>query len=397
MTTHGTKLTLTIFLLWLAGPAVGGELSADLSGEARLFSQTSDFAGAERASGSLSLDLEYYHDWYDSEAQIVVSPFARLDFSDDERTHFDLRELYWQKRAGDWEFSIGVRHVFWGVTEAVHLVDIINQTDLVENIDGEDKLGQPMVQVARTTDFGTFEAYWLPYFRERAFAGPDGRLRSSIRINTDEPWYESRAEKWHQDMAFRWFHTHGSVDIGLSYFRGTDRQPDFIPQIAVDGSAELRPKYGQTSRFGLDLLYVNAGWLWKLEAVTLEKSDRQSFAAVGGFEYTLVGIFDTRYDLGLLGEYLFDDRGSAFTPFEHDLFLGGRLALNDVGGTSLLGGVIIDTDNASAVALLELDRRLTDWWSLGMEVRTFMNQGKKDFLYDLSRDDLVQVTLIRHF
>ena len=41
----------------------------------------------------------------------------------------------------DWSLSIGLGKVFWGVTEFNHLVDVINQTDLVEGIDGEAKLG----------------------------------------------------------------------------------------------------------------------------------------------------------------------------------------------------------------------------------------------------------------
>jgi len=33
--------------------------------------------------------------------------------------------------ADDWELTTGVSKVYWGVMEAVHLVDIINQTDFV--------------------------------------------------------------------------------------------------------------------------------------------------------------------------------------------------------------------------------------------------------------------------
>ncbi|MDD7885073.1 hypothetical protein [Flavivirga sp. 57AJ16] len=38
------------------------------------------------------------------------------------------------------------------MTESNHLVDIINQTDAVETFDGEEKLGQPMVQLSWGTD-----------------------------------------------------------------------------------------------------------------------------------------------------------------------------------------------------------------------------------------------------
>ena len=66
------------------------------------------------------------------------SAVARLDSADSSRSHFDLRELnyLWLGDAG--ELSVGIGKVFWGVAEFVHLVDIINQTDLVENIDEEE-------------------------------------------------------------------------------------------------------------------------------------------------------------------------------------------------------------------------------------------------------------------
>ena len=93
---------------------------------------------------------------------------------------------------------------------------------------------------------------------------------------------------------------------------------------------------------------------------------------------------------------MYDDRGSSFTPFEHDLLLGGRLAFNNVSGTDLLGGLIIDTDIGSVLAFIEMGTRLSDWWSLDIEFRGFFNQASKELLYDLRDDDLLQVQLTRH-
>ena len=53
----------------------------------------------------------------------------------DERS---LREAHWLHDKGAWDLLIGVGKVFWGVTESRHLVDIVNQTDLVENPDQEE-------------------------------------------------------------------------------------------------------------------------------------------------------------------------------------------------------------------------------------------------------------------
>ena len=96
-----------------------------------------------------------------------------------------LREAYWAYE--DWSYKgteiellVGINKVFWGVTESVHLVDIVNQTDLVEDLDQEDKLGQPMVNLALQHDWGLLNIYLLPYFRERTFPGIDWSLSHTI-------------------------------------------------------------------------------------------------------------------------------------------------------------------------------------------------------------------------
>ena len=101
--------------------------------------------------------------------------FGRVDQHDRNRTHGDIREAFFELFFDEWTLGFGIHKVFWGVTESRHLVDIINQTDLVENTDGEDKLGQPMLNLALIGDYGTVDLFVLPYFRERTFAGADGR------------------------------------------------------------------------------------------------------------------------------------------------------------------------------------------------------------------------------
>ncbi len=110
---------------------------------------------------------------------------------DDDSWLIIRRELSWQLVSRSWELRIGVRKVFWGVAESQQLVDIINQTDLVENVDGEDKLGQPMVNIALIRSWGTVDFFLLPWFRERTFPGQVGRLRFAQPVDTDNPAYES--------------------------------------------------------------------------------------------------------------------------------------------------------------------------------------------------------------
>ena len=88
---------------------------------------------------------------------------------------------------GDWELRLGIGKVFWGVTESRHLVDTINQSDGVEDIDGEAKLAQPMATLSWIRDWGVVELLVLPYFRERTFAGVEGRPRQGALLQRSHP------------------------------------------------------------------------------------------------------------------------------------------------------------------------------------------------------------------
>jgi hypothetical protein len=169
------------------------DFSANLELQSRLFTQDARWPGQESQTGQLSIATTAELRWRNGEGDQRASfiPFLRWDQADDERSLIDLREAYWAYEADSLDLLIGSNTVFWGVTESVHLVDIINQTDAVADIDGEDKLGQPMVNLALQRDWGLVSLYVLPYFRERKFAGPDGRFRAPLPVDlqyTRDAW-----------------------------------------------------------------------------------------------------------------------------------------------------------------------------------------------------------------
>ncbi len=153
-------------LVWATlAPAWAGDWSGDIGLEVRAFQHEALYPAQGNGGLSLYAAPEYSLDWDDGDQRILLAPFARLDSADSERSHFDLREFYWRKSFASAELSIGLRKVFWGVTESRHLVDIINQTDFVENLDTEDKLGQPMLSLRLVKDWGNLEFFVMPFFR----------------------------------------------------------------------------------------------------------------------------------------------------------------------------------------------------------------------------------------
>ncbi len=403
--TFGTAfILLGMTAFGFPAPASGHELSGYVEGEVRLYPENPNHSGQRDQSASLAFQPEYYHE-FESGSSITLVPFFRLDSADSERTHFDVRELTYLWLHDDFELRLGVRKVFWGVTEVLHLIDIINQTDLVENIDGEQKLGQPMVNLSIPSDWGTLDLFVLPYFRERTFPGRKGRSRFSLVVDTDQAQYESAADEWHTDWAARYNNSFGDWDVGVHYFIGTSRDPSFTLGADGAGNPVILPVYQQIQQTGLDVSYVVGSWLWKLEALYRKgQGDRQGLtrndyvAATGGFEYTFTGIFDSQMDLGIVGEYLFDERKDfALTPFENDVAGALRLAVNDAASTEVLFGWIQDIDTDARWLFLEASRRLGEQWTLEIEMRAFLDQPPAAFLFALRDDDLLQGVLQYHF
>lgn len=390
--TRGTWFALiAAFVAGQAGAQTS--LSGSIAGELRYFPQSPAFAGQsdEPLQFSTSFEARISHDLENGNNRIVVSPFLR--FGGDGRDHVDLREAFWLHQRDGWSLTVGIDKVFWGVTESRHLVNIINQDDALEDIDGEDKLGQPMVSLSFYGDYGTFSLYVLPYFREREFLGFGPRLGGPLPIGPAT--YESPEGKSHVDYALRWSHSVGSVDVGLSYFNGTSREPRMIAT-----GPTLVPHYDQISQAGLDLQLTTGDWLWKLEAIRRNGHGPGFWAATGGFEWTTPGFAGTGADLGLIAEYSHDGRDPTLAPatlYDDDLFLGARLALNDISDTNLLAGALLDRDTDARVFLIEGQRRLGDDWLLSLEGRFFDGATGSDPILAIQNDDFLSISLKRSF
>ena len=377
------------------------------------------FSVAAELSGNLALELQYfpadgaYQDQLDQDVSLSLKPrwtgeagdallsaelFLRAGSADEERDHADIRELMWLYVDGDNEWRIGINTMFWGVTESQHLVDIVNQIDLYEGIDGEEKLGQPMLHYKRYEDWGVVDALILPGFRERQFPGKDGRFRAPRIVDSDAAEYESSHGDSHVDLALRYAHFVGDLDFGLSLFSGTSRQPVLQAGLDSDGNPILIPFYPLITQFGVDAQWIVEDWIWKLEWIKRDSDDFDYMAYTAGFEYTFYGIFESDTDLGAIAEYSHDDRDRAERGiFDRDLFLGGRFAFNDEQSSEVLAGFIIDTEKQSRSFRGEGNRRLGDSWKATIELQLFDNVDDEDPLVAFEDDDYIQLDLAYYF
>lgn len=402
-----TKILLGIFLLFQSNALTAWELSGYAGMESLGFFQEGVDSQQHNHYLSGVIQPQLVHEWDDGRQNFAFVPFYRLSQYDNRRTHFDIRELNWLKAADTWELRVGFRQVFWGVTESQHLVDIVNQKDLVENLDGEDKLGQPMVNLALIQEWGTLDLFVLPGFRERTFSGQEGRFRFDPALDVYDSLYEKKGAERQMAYAIRWSNAIGDWDWGLSQFYGTNRDPSFLATLDLSGNLHLTPYYESIYQTGLDLQVTKGRWLWKLESVVRSGQGKTYYAGTGGVEYTFNGIFETSLDLGLLAEYMYDSRGqrtintlnqpNQLVFFQDDFFAAIRLSFNDEQSTEILAGVTFDRTTGEKLYNLEASRRLGENFKLELELRLFNNASSNDPTYFLRNDDSIRTELSYHF
>ncbi|MCZ6520686.1 MAG: hypothetical protein O6848_04255 [Bacteroidetes bacterium] len=375
-------------------PKIYSEVSGYFGIDYRYFPDRALYPGQHKSYFSMLFQPEVYLEWNKGKQLLQFVGFARIDQYDTKRTHADIRELYWQAIFKNWELSVGLKKIFWGITESNHLVDIINQADALEGFDLEKKLGQPMIHFSWSSKWGIIDLLAMTYHRQLKFPGTQGRLRPPFDLDNDNTSYEGELEEYNPDLAIRWSHSISIFDIGLSHFYGSSRTPLFATLDSITFSAF----YELINQTGLDIQASTGSMLWKTEIIYRVSKRKNINAVTVGGEYTFSNIFSSGIDIGLIAEYNFDDRGAeSINALNDDFFFGTRLAINDKQSSDLIGGVIIDRENQTLRYLLEVNRRLGDSWKISIEASGFSNIDPSEFLYLIRNDSYAQISLAKYF
>lgn len=372
-------------------------------------------------SGYVGVELNYFPDTglypgqlQGTQSSIVIAPklwwrsesgdtraslefFGRLDSKDNNRTHYDLREAYVKHDFGELDILVGVNKVFWGVAESRHVVDVINQYDLLEYTDTDSRLGQPMIEISTDQDWGNLSGYIMSGFREISYPGEAGRFQFGLPVDENATTWGDSDEEMAPDYALRYYNSFGGVDLGLSAFYGTSREPKFTPN--ATGTA-FNPYYGRIWQTGIDVQYTADAALWKLEAISRDSDDFDRFTSVAaGLEYTFYQVFASDGDFGVIAEYLYDNRGADAPQniFQRDVFIGGRWGANDSQDTSALIGAVIDVEDQTTVIRLEFERRLEIGALLKVRGQLFTNIDATNPVYGFRQDSFLSVALEKHF
>lgn len=393
------KLGATIPLLASTLLAVGAHAEVETRGNVSLqlqaFPNESVHEATQDSNLSLSSEIEFFASVGEN-GSFTATPFIRIDENDSERSQIDMREFKYSHYGDDWELNVGVGKVFWGVAESSNIVDVINQNDLVENDGSSAKLGQPMANLLLIRDWGDIDLYILPGFRERTYPGIDGRPRPASVIDTDNALFESSDREKHVDFAGRIGMVFDEWDVGAHVFHGTARDPLFRFNPA---SNSVVPFYYQYTQVGLDIQATLESWLLKAE-LTYSSGDEidDHSAVVSGFEYSFYDIKESGADLGIVAEWMYDERGEDSTDaFQNDVLIGLRLALNDEQSLEGLLGVITDLDEGGQLITLEASRRFGSNLKGSLQMTVFEDVENDTAFSGFDDEDNLQVELSYFF
>jgi hypothetical protein len=383
-------ITVLAAVCLLSPASLSAQWQASVSAQGSAFRglDSGGYPGPSPTEAVVALDASLVRQWAGGRYALRATPSFRWDPSG-ERTRVDLRDLNLSAIGAHWEFSVGMKEIFWGATESRRLVDGVNQRDLVGGGEAYARMGQLMADVTVFSSWGTIDVLLLPWFRERTFDGHSGLLWSPLPVDADRPVYGPGARTWRPDWAVRWTHTLGPVDLGLSHLQGTLREPGFVETTNDHGRTVLAPRYDVGGQTGLDLQVAAGGLIWKLETLIAEPQPGRYVAAAGGIEYG-VGDF-----LALFLEYAWDSRGrEATTSFGDDVFVGGRLFLPD---GQVNAGVYVDRQSLNTAPSVAVDWRVGNSATIGLEAGAFLGDSALEPALGRRQQTRLSVRFTRYF
>lgn len=379
-------LLVSICMMLSQSAVADGNLNTKLIADFRLYPNSN--AGTIDSGQSLELNIDAYKDFGATRA--VLELVARFDDQDSGRRILDARQAYISSEIGAFEIYVGNRQEFWGKAESKNIVDVVNQQDGAADQGGAGKLGAPSLSVERYTEYGDFQVWYMPEFRELTFN--DSNAHPSGQLLIKPARYQRSEGSNADDLAFRFSSVVDEWDLAGSLFYGTARNPILS---VVDVGTALEPYYPKQQSLGLEAQYTGDATLLKWESLHGQQDEKSLFAAVAGLEYTIYGLLDQVWDLGMLAEAQHDERPQAAAK---RIYVAGlRLTLNDSKDTSLLLLTSQDEDWDQSLISFEASRRINSWSSIELGAKFFDAQTAASAFGALDDDDNISIKLNTFF
>jgi len=342
----------------------------------------------------------------------VVGRAAAIDA---DRSQLIVEEAWASFRSKYVRIHAGVQMLNWTATEAFHPADVVNSRNFDGNLENPDKIGEPMVSVDLRLGHTHLTAYYLPVRMSPILPGAASRLSfggepgDALWVGRDGALDDGHFE--HQ-WAARLSTTFAGADLALHAIQHNDRSQ---PAIAIaPPSQSPRPVYHFVTQLGLTYAQAVSDFVLKLEAAHRrfdEIDDPGDYLVVAGADvpdHTLVAVgveYGWSYDRAGQATVLLEAQGvvdvtdtderRGLHPFQRDVLVGYRQDLDDIAGTNLTVGAIIDLEGDGVLGTATFGRRIGDTWSLAVNLRLTVAEDGPFEAFD--GDHFGQLTLTRHF
>lgn len=330
--------------------------------------------------------------------------YVQADYQEHEPESYNLtfREAFvtWNPTARA-QVKAGWYETFWGVTESVNVVDVLNQRDLSFGLTDKRKITQPGFSLS--ADYGRFnwEGHVLSDFQARRFPDQGNRPALPVSVFSENAIYEQGSGFDHFEFATRGQVLLGPMETAVSVFRGYNREPTFVLQgesaqigqlistgaLPSDHSAGLRPNYEVITHIGHEAVLFVGNSIMKSELVYRKSDNSDWWLAVVGGEYSLYSLFGSFSDLTFFVEYLLNTREEEIDPFfADDVFLGLRLNLNNPLSTTLEAGAFLDTQNSEQLYTAKVSSRINSYAKFELSTVVFNTESpptEEELLFEL--------------
>jgi len=332
-----------------------------------------------------TLELNYTKD----DLTVFSKLYAQEDYYDtlsqeehNERTFIRADELYLKYDFADDSIKLGKSVEFWGALEFRNIVNAFNPEDFRVDMFNTSKLGVWNLAYSYFTQSGELSLivklnepdqkmptspyvyYFLPegIAYEESLESSQGTQRPSIYLK-----YSGTTESEYP------------LDYAFIYENGYDSQRYFTTNAtAISAPTEFRQKAYLVNKFMTYNTLVVDATLIKLEAMYVKVDGQEKVGDYShiafGLEHTLEN-FDNGAALGLIAEYYRydtyeDDKYTDLELFEtmqNDIFIGARYTFNNSEDSSVVGGVVADTEYGEQTYYLQYESRFMEAFKVAFD------------------------------
>ncbi|MGI3184099.1 hypothetical protein [Nioella aestuarii] len=380
----------------------------------------------------------------------LVFQFDGLGDDANDRSTFNIQKAYYTQSFDNWDLVVGYNVEDWGVSNGRTIVNVLNARDASNQVGGSELIGTPMLNANFFTGIGTFSAYVLGGDVSSNYGGQATRQRGPFPTYGDFATYQQDDEL---DVALRYSNYFsvgsGSLDFGLSYYQGTNREAVLLPgcvttsgpvtpaicdqmstalrdayeagtltptsvseiaallvsqfgiAVASEGPNVLAqvPYYQDIQQVGLTAVYAQGDTQFRFEGYVRETDNERFTAGIIGGDHTFYDFAGTDGTLILALEYHFDDRSvmQPATIFNDDAFLGLYYSLNDPNDSRVEFGLFQDLESSAQLYSLSLSRRIGDRMRAQISASHVETGSQFDPLTVLDGDTFFEFTLSTFF